>query len=73
MSKGKLVFWFLKLQDETNTYDQTKGSSAFGIDEEEGWDSENDLDSTVAKRGVQSLGVGIANIREDGGAIERDD
>lgn len=44
---------------------QSQGSSALGVDEEQGRDRGYDLDGTVAKRCVQCLGRCVADIFED--------
>lgn len=55
------------------TYDKTKSSSSLGVDEEQGGNSGDDLNSTVSKRGVQGLDSCVASVSEDGGAVERND
>ena len=54
------------------TYNQTKSSATLGIDEEERRDGENHLNGTVTQRCVQSLGRTVANVLENGGAVEGD-
>jgi hypothetical protein len=55
------------------THNQAQGSATLGVDQEEGGDSGDDLNGTVAERGVQGLNVAVAGILEDGGGVEGDD
>ena len=48
------------------TYNQRQSSSAFGIDEEQSRNSEYDLNSTITKRRIQSLGCCVADPFKDG-------
>lgn len=58
---------------ETRTHSQGQSASAFGIDEEQSRDREDDLYSTIAQRGVQCLGSCVTDILKDCGAVERYD
>lgn len=55
------------------TYDESEVATALGVNQEQGGDSEDNLDSTVAERSVQGLVLGVANIAEDARAVEGDD
>ena len=52
------------------TYDQTKLAASLGVNQEQGGDGENDLESSISKRGVQSLSVGVAGFAENGRTVE---
>lgn len=54
------------------TYHQSQGSSAFGVNEEQGRDCSHDLNSTISERCIQGLGRCVANIFENSRAVERD-
>ena len=43
-------------------HNQSQGSSALGINEEQSRDGEHDLNSTIAKRGVQGLGRCVTSV-----------
>lgn len=58
---------------ERNTYCQGQRSSAFGVDEEQSGNRRHHLDGTIAQRCIQGLSRGIADIFEDGRAVEGDD
>lgn len=58
---------------EQATYNQSQGSSAFGVNEEQSRDRSNDLDGTIAQRRVQGLGSCVTDPFEDSRAVERDD
>jgi hypothetical protein len=49
----------------SKTYNQTQSSAALGINQEQGRNCEDDLDSTVTKRCEKSLVVGVAGLGED--------
>lgn len=55
------------------TYNQTQGSSALGVNEEEGRDGRQDLNGTVSKRGIKSFLIVVTDSLEDTRTIERDD
>jgi hypothetical protein len=55
------------------TYDHTKSSATLGVDEKQGRDREDDLNSTIAERCVQGLVRRITGLREDCRAVEGDD
>ena len=46
-------------------YDQTQRPSTLGVDKEEGWDGENDLNGSVAEGCVKSLFGRVTDIPED--------
>lgn len=47
------------------TYGQCESTSALGIDEEQGWDGEDDLDCAVSERCVQGFGESVTGLFED--------
>lgn len=55
------------------TYNQTQGSSAFGVDQEKGRDGGQDLNGTVSKRRIESFLVVVTDSLEDTRTVERDD
>jgi hypothetical protein len=55
------------------TYDQTQPSPSDSVNQEQGGDSENDLDGSVAQRRVKSLLGSVADVGEDSGTVEGDD
>lgn len=58
---------------ERATYSQGQGSSAFGINKEQSRDRSHDLNSSISQGRVQRLGSCVADVGENGRAIERDD
>lgn len=54
------------------TYRQCQSSSALGVNQEQSRNSSHDLDSTISEGSVQSLSVGVTNVREDSRTVERD-
>jgi hypothetical protein len=54
-------------------YDQAQRTSALSIDQEQGRDGEDHLDSTVTQGGVQRLVRVSQHTLEDGRTVERDD
>lgn len=54
------------------TYDERQSTATLGIDQEQGWNGEDDLHGSVAQRCVQSLSWGVVRIRKDGRAVEGD-
>lgn len=54
------------------TYGQSQGPTALGVNEEEGRNRRHDLDRTVSQRGEKGLISSVADILEDGGAVEGD-
>jgi hypothetical protein len=57
---------YIRMQGSGGTYNQRQSSSAFGIDEEQSRNSEYDLNSTITKRRIQSLGCCVADPFKDG-------
>jgi hypothetical protein len=55
------------------TYSQRQSSSPFGVNEEHSRDCSQHLNSAIAQRRIQRLGRCVADIFEDGRAVERDD
>lgn len=53
-------------QSFANTYNQSQGSSAFSVDEEQSRDSGHDLNGTIAERRIQGLCSRVADILKDG-------
>ena len=62
-------------QEDTHQWkcNEAQCSAAFGVDEEQRGDCENNLNRTIAEGGVESLFSGVADSLEDGGRVERDD
>lgn len=59
--------------EQAATYNQGQGPSAFGVDQEQGWDGSNDLDSTIAQRRVQGLYRCVPGAYENTGTVKGDD
>lgn len=59
------------------TYGQSQGSPSQRVDEEQSRDCKDDLNSTVAKRGIQGFNSGglstAVRVRKNGRAVEGDD
>lgn len=54
------------------TCPHAKGPSTLGVNEEQSGNRENDLDSSVTQRSVQSLVRGVTGLGKDGRTVERD-
>ncbi|KAI6750394.1 hypothetical protein HG530_014675 [Fusarium avenaceum] len=52
---------------------QCQKSSSLGIDQEESRDGKDNLNGTVAQRGIQGFVLGVSSITEDTRTVERDD
>lgn len=55
------------------TYDQSQGTSTFGVNEEQRRDRENDLYGSVAQRGVERLGSCVTDLLKNCRTVERND
>lgn len=56
-----------------SAHDQTKLAASLSVDQEQSGDGENDLNSSISERGVQSLGISVTGFAEDRRTIERND
>ena len=55
------------------THSKSQCPSALGVDKEQSWDCRHDLDGTITKRSVKSLGRREIGLLKNGGTVERDD
>lgn len=63
----------ISAESRHNTHNQGQISSALGVNQEQGWNGENNLNGTIAKRRKQGLIRVVAGIKEDRRAVEGDD
>lgn len=54
-------------------YRKRQSSSALGINKEQRGDGKDHLDGTITQRCIQCLGICVADLGENGRAVERDD
>ena len=52
------------------THEQSQSPSAFRVDQEQGGDRGQNLDSSEAQRCIQGFDLGIADVFENGGTVE---
>lgn len=55
------------------TYNQAQSSASLGVNQEKSGNGEDDLNGTVAERGIEGLFISVTGIGKNGGAVEGND